>query len=152
MVQKIVLAAGIAFLGVVVCLIGLKRGLLMLRDSRRVFSGMLLGAVFLLGPVIGFGQNKKAPTAKERAIVFCREQSLARLKYVKTVEWLDGAKEETPGTWFVSGVRTAAGPSGEVDQIYGCRVQIVADKPTLKMIQIFKEASKSGKDIFEVTR
>ena len=92
----------------------------------------------------------KSITTKERAINFCRQESLTRLKYAKTLSWLDAGREEKAGVWLITGIREAAGPAGAVDQQYTCRVQMVADRAELKMIQIFKEASKSGKDIFEI--
>jgi hypothetical protein len=94
--------------------------------------------------------EKTGKTAKQRAIDFCRAESVVRLKYAKTVEWDDLAKEEKAGTWLISGIRTAVAPSGNIDQIYTCRVQTVNNGAQLKMIQIFKESSKTGKDIFEV--
>lgn len=93
---------------------------------------------------------KKAKTPKDRAVEFCRTESLARLKYAKTIEWLDNSKEETTGVWLISGIRTAKAPSDSVDQQYACRVQITNQKAQLKMIQIFKESSRTGKDIFEI--
>ena len=98
----------------------------------------------------GQAQSKKVRAPKEIAVDFCREQSLIRLKYTKTVEWLDNGKEEKGGNWLVAGIRTADSPSGEVDQQYTCRVQVTSGTPVLRMIQIFKESSKTGKDIFEV--
>jgi len=94
--------------------------------------------------------QKKVLTPEERAVNFCRSESLLRLKYVRTVEWLDVAREEKPGVWIISGGRTARGPNGNVYQSYDCRVEATGDALQLKLIQIFKEASKTGKDIFEV--
>jgi hypothetical protein len=51
---------------------------------------------------------------------------------------------------LVSGVRTAKGPAGPTDQQYTCRVGLVAQKVRLKMLQLFKESTKSGKDVFLV--
>jgi hypothetical protein len=73
-----------------------------------------------------------------------------RLKYEETLEWLESAREQEPGLWLVSGVRTAKTPSGPRDQQYACRVSVRDREATLKLIQIFKEASRTGKDIFEV--
>jgi hypothetical protein len=49
---------------------------------------------------------------------------------------------------MIAGVRTAKGPSDNVDQIYNCRVQIVNGKPQMRMIQLFKESTQSGRDVF----
>ena len=95
-------------------------------------------------------QTKKPKTPKDQAIEFCRAQSLLRLKYATTVEWLDRAKEEAAGVWLVSGVRTAKAPSGETDQTYTCRVSIQKGVPALKMLQLFKEHTSTGRDIFEL--
>jgi hypothetical protein len=96
-------------------------------------------------------KNKAKPkTPKDRVTEFCRKESASRLKYVKTVEWNDMAREEKPGVWMVSGIRTARGPAGNVDQQYTCRVQLTGTATSLKMIQIFKKASKTGDDIFEL--
>lgn len=95
-------------------------------------------------------KSKTVRAPKEIALNFCREQSLIRLKYKKTVEWLDNVREEKAGTWFIAGIRTADSPSGEVNQQYSCRVQVTGGGPVLRMIQIFKESSKTGKDIFEL--
>lgn len=118
--------------------------------SARVLVTLLLFLCTAVPAVIAAPQNKRAKTPKDRVTEFCRQQALARLKYVKTVEWLDVAKEEAPGVWMISGVRTAKSPSGNTDQQYTCRVSLQKGTSTLKMIQIFKEASKTGRDIFEV--
>ncbi len=111
-----------------------------------VLSASLLGAS-------GAGQaQSKVRAPKDIAVDYCRAQSLIRLKYTKTVEWLDNGKEEKGGNWLIAGIRTADSPSGEVDQQYTCRVQVTRGKPALRMIQIFKESSKTGKDIFEVPK
>jgi hypothetical protein len=94
--------------------------------------------------------QKKGLTPEDRAVKFCRSESLLRLMHVRTVEWLDSAREEKPGVWLISGVRTARGPNGDVDQGYTCRVVATDAALQLKLIQIFKDASKTGKDIFEV--
>ena len=62
--------------------------------------------------------------------------------------WTGG--EERTGVWLVAGVRTAEAPPGSVDQQFTCRVLVTKVGEQLKMIQIFKESSKTGKDIFEV--
>lgn len=98
--------------------------------------------------VSGSQTPQKPRTAKEQAVDFCRLQSSARLKYTTTVEWDDLAKEEKAGTFMIAGVRTAKGPSDNVDQIYNCRVQIVNGKPQMRMIQLFKESTQSGRDVF----
>ena len=91
----------------------------------------------------------KPRVPKDQAIAFCRDRALARLKYVTTVEWSDIAREEEPGTWIISGIRTAKAPSENADQQSSCRVQIVNNTAQLKFRQIFKESSKTGKDVFE---
>ncbi len=94
----------------------------------------------------------EARSAKDRAIEFCRIEALTRLEFLKTMEWLDLAKEEPSGTWFVSGIRTAKSPAGPVDQQYACRVLISSGTLQLKMIQVFRGSSKTGKDVFELRR
>jgi hypothetical protein len=87
---------------------------------------------------------------EEAVKAFCRSQALAKLKYTTTVEWSDLAREESPGTWIIAGLRKAKGPDGKVDQQYTCRVELRGVHPRLRLMQIFKEASKTGQDIFEV--
>ncbi len=111
---------------------------------------IVLTAAALPDVVSGSQTPQKPRTAKEQAIDLCRLQSSTRLKYTTTVEWLDLAKEEKGGTFLVSGVRTAKGPSGDVDQTFTCRVQIVNGKPQLRMIQLFKESTQSGRDVFQL--
>lgn len=74
---------------------------------------------------------------------------MTHLKYAKTVKWTDLAKEEADGQWLVSGVRDARSPSGEdVAQNFTCRVQKSKTGWRLRMIQVFKESSKTGRDVF----
>ena len=88
-------------------------------------------------------------TDKTAAIEFCREQALTYLKHAKTVEWTDMAKDEPDGQWLVSGVRDARSPSGEdVAQNFSCRVQKSEKGWRLRMIQVFQESSKTGRDVF----
>ena len=104
-------------------------------------------------PTFASVQTKPEPKRKpinERVIDFCREQSTVQLKYTTTVEWHDLVREENDGNWLVSGVRTAKGPDGNVDQIFTCRVQMVNGKPQLRMIQLFHESTKTGKDVFQL--
>ena len=84
--------------------------------------------VIALGFSVGAGadQSRRPPqkTDKTAAIEFCREQALAYLKYPKTVEWTDMAKDESDGQWLVSGVRDARSPSGEdVEQTFTCALK-----------------------------
>jgi hypothetical protein len=75
------------------------------------------------------------------------------LKCQKTIEWHDRAKEESPGVFIVAGVRDAKAPDGStVEQIYNCRVERLGDKWELRMVQVFKESSKTGKDMFLLPR
>jgi hypothetical protein len=76
---------------------------------------------------------------------------MARMKYA-TVKWLDAAREERPGVWLVSEVRTAKGPAGNVDEQYNCRVSTAGGRTRLELLQIFKEASRTGRDVFYVAR
>ena len=116
----------------------------------------MLACIVMLASVVGVvaGQTRataqKPKTAREQVVDLCRTQSAARLKYTNTVKWSDLAKEEKPGTWLVSGIRTAKSPSGNVDQQFTCRVQMVNGKPQLRMINLFKESTQSGKDVFQV--
>jgi hypothetical protein len=112
-----------------------------------LFVGSVTWAVAASSP--SEKDDAKPKTPKDRATDFCRKEAGSRLKYAKTVKWTDLAKEEKSGTWLISGLRTAGSGSGEVDQQYTCRVQINGQTTSLKMIQIFKEASKTGEDIFE---
>jgi hypothetical protein len=116
-----------------------------------VISLVLYGSI-MCEPLSEMSQarSKRVRAPREIAIEACRSQSLIRLKYEKTVEWLDNAKEQKSEIWLITGIRTADSPSGQVDQQYTCRVQVTNDKPELRMIQIFKESSRTGKDIFEV--
>jgi hypothetical protein len=95
--------------------------------------------------------NPKTP--KDSAIEFCRVQALARFKYQKTVEWEATAKDEGNGLFLVVGFRDAKTPEGQtVTQQATCRVEKVRSGWKLKLIQIFKEASRTGKEIFETYR
>jgi hypothetical protein len=105
-------------------------------------------ALFAVIGIVVTAQSKPPRTPRDQAIEFCRAQSLAHLKFTSTVKWLDLAKEEKGGTWLVSGIRTAKGSPGNVDQQFTCRVQLVNGKPRLKLLQLFKESTKSGKDVF----
>ena len=88
-------------------------------------------------------------TDKTAAIEFCRQEALTYLKYAKTLEWTDNAKAEGNGLWFVSGVRDARSPADEdVEQIYNCRAQKSQTGWRLRLIQVFKESSKTGRDVF----
>lgn len=109
---------------------------------------MCLGVVGFVADAAPATTTPKTP--KDKATAFCRQQALARLKYAKTIEWADMDREESPAVWLITGVRTAKTPTGKTDQQYTCRVSLQAGTPQLKMIQIFKEASTTGKDIFEV--
>ena len=94
--------------------------------------------------------GQKPKTDNEAAIEFCRQESLLRLKHQKTVKWLDFAKEESAGTFLVSGVRDAQSPAGETQsQTFTCRVEKAKTGWTLRMIQLFKESTKTGRDVFE---
>lgn len=88
------------------------------------------------------------------AVQLCRSEAAARLKYLKTIQWTDLAKEEGGDQYLVSGTRDAKPPNGEVTtQQYTCRVQKTATGAwKLKMIQLFKEHTKTGKDVFETFR
>jgi len=92
-----------------------------------------------------------APQPGARAIDYCRSQASASLKYSQTVKWVDAAREERPGVWLVSGVRTAKTPSGNVDQSFTCRADISAKTPRL-LLQLFKDDTKSGRDVFITVR
>jgi hypothetical protein len=88
-------------------------------------------------------------TDKTAAIEFCRQEALTRLKYSKTLEWTDNAKDEGDGQWFVGGVRDARSPAGEdVMQNFNCRVQKTKTGWRLRMVQVWKESSKTGRDVF----
>ena len=109
--------------------------------------------VIALGLSVGADadQSRRPPQKNDKtaAIEFCREQALTYLKYANTVEWTDTAKDEADGQWFVSGVRDARSPSGEdVEQIFSCRLQKRETGWHLRMIQVFKESSKTGRDVF----
>jgi hypothetical protein len=96
--------------------------------------------------------KKPVPATKslnQQATDYCRDFSLTHLKYAKTLEWTDRAREETPGVFFVAGVRDAKAPDGEtVEQNFSCRIERVGNRWELRLFQAFKESTKSGKDVF----
>jgi hypothetical protein len=95
-------------------------------------------------------RNVKTKTEDDQACEACLQYALPKLKYVRTVKWDPQAKAEGSGTFLVVGFRTAKGPSGNVMQQVTCRVQKSTQGWNLKMLQIFHEASKTGRDVFEV--
>src|SRR5688572_11043726 len=77
---------------------------------------------------------------KSRAIEFCRDQALTRLKYRKTIEWEGGAKDEGGGLFLVVQLREAQPPQGDaVTQQVTCRVERVGPGWRLRLLQLFKE-------------
>lgn len=115
-----------------------------------IVAVVLLIAGWALPTVVSATPPQRAKTASEQAIDWCRLQSAVRLKHSTTVEWEDSAKEEKGNTFLVAGIRTAKGPSGNVDQQFTCRVQMVDGKPQLRMIQLFKESTQSERDLFQL--
>ena len=105
-------------------------------------------ALFAAISIVVTAQSKAPRTPRDQVIEFCRTQAVAHLKFTTTAKWLDVAKEEKGGTWLVSGIRTAKGSPGTVDQQFTCRVQLVNGKPRLRLLQLFKESTKTGKDVF----
>ena len=108
-------------------------------------------ACLIAGTVVCAAQptRKAVVTPEAQAIEFCREEAGRRLKYSATVRFTDGAEAQAPNIWLVSGVRTAKGPGGNVDQLFTCRVELVKNRPALRLIQLFRESTKSGRDVFE---
>jgi hypothetical protein len=100
--------------------------------------------------------KKPQPVTKslnELALEYCREFALTHLKYAKTLEWTDHAREETPGLFLVAGVRDAKAPDGEaVQQNYTCRFERVRDHWELRLFQAFKESTKTGRDVFIIRK
>jgi hypothetical protein len=94
-------------------------------------------------------RNVKAKTDDDQACEACLCYALPQLKYVRTVKWDAQAKAEGSGTFLVVGFRTVKESSGNVMQQVTCRVQKSANGWNLKMLQIFHEASKTGRNIFE---
>ena len=105
----------------------------------------------------GHSAKRPTPTAKNdpktRAIEFCRDQALTRFKYQKTVDWEASPKDEGGGLFLIVGFRDAKAPAGDtVTQQVTCRVERIGSGWKLRLIQIFKESSRTDKDVFETYR
>lgn len=111
---------------------------------------VLLGGSVLPTWTEGQTSKPKPPLSpNDQVVKYCRDLALTYLKHTQTIEWIGRfAKEEKSGTWLVSGVRTTKGRSGPEDQQYACRIVFESGKMTTQMLQLFKESTKSGKDVF----
>ena len=67
------------------------------REERPVASG---STVTLAVPATQ--PTAKPNTDRASATAFCRDQALVRLKYQKTLDWVDRANAEGDGVWLVS--------------------------------------------------
>ena len=114
-------------------------------------SAVMLSIGLAVSAGVRNGEQSARPapkTDKVVAIEFCRAQALTYLKHAKTIEWTDNGKEEVAGQWLVSSVRDARSPSGDdVAQNFTCRVQKSKAGWRLRMMQVFKESSKTGRDV-----